>query len=382
MNRTVSADAVRILFYPVASTQELYSVTPNSCNENEAPVTAAACFNLNECLPYLDTNNEPIFLSFSVEQNSLSVSVYENDCASKTDINLKFLEYSSSGIGSILLKENVCGLPATLHGDSILPLYQAQTRAKWQLESCNPIPSATQRSSYPAVLAPVVSELIQKSKEVKSMESYKSTYYLHEYTGSDTCSDIESPLWAKECIPNDICLPFKDGTSMKITARESGLQIGMYLFGGCNSFMQVATADFGTSAGVIASEGQCASTVLLNGAPQYPYDGAASLKYSFADCPVASPIVSRFGFQIPTSVNNLLTAAHVVSVARLYTISLVGVISLFGILLLSICWARKRTVRRSGYNVVSQYHDSIELTSAPKFQESFPTQSSFYQQQL
>ena len=95
MNRKVS-NTVRILFYPVASTQELFSATPNSCNENEAPVTAAACFNLNECLPYLDINKEPIFLSFSVELNSLSVSLYEHDCVNKTDVNLKFLEYSSN----------------------------------------------------------------------------------------------------------------------------------------------------------------------------------------------------------------------------------------------------------------------------------------------
>ena len=377
---------VRILFYPVTSTQELHATTPKSCDENVQPLTAAACFQLNECLPYFDAKGAAIFLGFSIDQNSLQVKVHDFKCDTKTGVELKFVEGFSSENNFTLLTENTCGLPAVSLNGSLARVDQAFVRTKWKMETCDPIPSVLEESSNSGKLPSVVSNLLQKSKEKRTTESSDMTYYLHEYIGSTMCSDVESPFWAQECIPNNICLPFKDGTSIKITAREDGLKVKVYFMGGCNSFLQIASVDFHTSEGTIAAEDQCANTIMLDGAVVRPYKEALSIKYSFANCPTVSFSASNFGIKIPESVNDLLTNAHVTTTAKLLTIFLVVAVSLTVGAVTSLWWVKKNGARYSDYHTVPQYqvryYDAMEATSVPQIQKSFPIQTASYQQDL
>jgi hypothetical protein len=189
-------------------------------------------------------------------------------------------------------------------------------------------------------------------------------------------------------MPNDICLPFKDGTSIKITAHEDGLKVKVYFLGGCNSFLQVASVNFATSEGAIAEEDQCANTVMLDGAVIHPYKGAFSMKYYLADCPLVSSLAaSHIGIKIPESVNNLLTNAHVTSTAKLLTIFLVAAISLFVGAVSSLWWVRKnRQVSSGDYDAVRQYqvehYDTMEVRLAPQLHQPYSTQPMSYQRDL
>ena len=383
------------------------------------------------CVPYYTYDGKSIYLSFNIDgDNSLTITEYISDCATKTGLNLKFVENSSGPKANItLLPQSVCGLPATASNGSLIPLYQAQTRAKWLKESCNPIKAEnfTQLSLFPPsdssvsvpVLPPAMSKLLEKARESyskgkgkgkgdeedreyktdksnknKESSSSISTYFLQEYWSNNECSEAESPFWAKECMPNNICLPFKDGTSINIMAHRSGLTVGVFFMGGCNSWFQLASVDFGTTDGSIATEGQCATTVMLNGAVQkLDPSTSISMKYSIVDCPIIPTVLGAAfhkydieGIELPHSMQNMLQAARITSRARIFIVYLVAAIvfSIVGVLGLG-CYVRKRMSRENDYDAVpvEQYQaatDGIQLQQT--FQTLYqPPIASYYQQE-